>query len=248
MTDLLKVDILACFPINHRLMDGPEWWLGKMGDVEAAGKLVEQAWAARQSSLLKEKLSGKSPLLLTVPGTSGQNMVTLALADLIQKDLGGTVIVGDDLFRHVEMRQIKYVAKKDRIFLARRFEARADVSFLREQPLVLVEDVISSGITVFSFAKMLQRQGIQPLAIVTFMGKDKLIPEPQLVSKLQAALKRGNSGIRAKDFAELLTRVEAQEIIDMANEASKDGNNGIAGTIQRIFDIKTSVFVEGSTQ
>lgn len=233
---------------NFQVMDTADWFLAKTGDLHAAQNVIAQAWQDADTNEVRKRLSGYSPVFLTVPGTSGQNMVTPVLADRLCAAIGGQVLNGDDFFRHIEMRQIKHIAKKERIFEARKFDYREFPENLENSSFVLVEDVISSGVTVFSFLKFLQRHNIYPKAIIGMMGQARLLPGPQLASKLQSALKRLNLPIKASLFVDLLTREEVKNIVAMMNEAQKENIDAIAHTIQRIFDLKTAVFVGGCSE
>ena len=94
-----EIGVSAYLDDYDELTEGEDWWFGKTGNVDHAEKLVSEVWTyAKTIDLLKKLKKNKELLFLTVPSTSGINLIPDALARKLAYHLCGKAINGRDIF------------------------------------------------------------------------------------------------------------------------------------------------------
>jgi orotate phosphoribosyltransferase len=176
-----------------------------------------------------------------MPSTSGQNVLPETLAERLRDDLGGQVIFGMLVAHSVHVVPMKEIPASQRPFVPREYVLE-DPESLRERigrgAVVVVEDVFSSGASAKAFCDTLKEAKIQVVTVAGLLGDSRLAAEPQMVSKLQRALKiSGIEGIKAKDIGSVLSRGQVATLIDLiGNARGKDEHERIAGGLRGILD------------
>ncbi|MGV3661291.1 MAG: phosphoribosyltransferase family protein [Prosthecobacter sp.] len=111
-------------------------------------------------------LAGNDTAWLVMPSTSGKNIIPLMLADRLATDLGGTVVNEGIVLIQTEQAKTKrgYMAKME----APAEAMIADPSFVeqvRGKRVIIVDDIMTSGMTIEALAETLAPHGIQVEAV-----------------------------------------------------------------------------------
>jgi orotate phosphoribosyltransferase len=247
-----------------KLMQSPQWKAAKaekdpetghiFSDKErkdGAEYIVENLWSKAHTDELVKRLDSKNPVFITMPSTSRQNILPDALAERLQKELGGTVLLGSDIASPMYAKEMKTVPSDDRPFVPREFVLYDPEKLQKDaagKGVVVVEDVFSSGASAKAFCDTLKESKVQVQTVAGLLGDSRLAAEPQLVTKLQKTLKQGGfDAFKAKDISAVLSRGQINTLIDEINKTqSKEGqekSNGqkrITEGLQRVFDSRTS--------
>jgi hypothetical protein len=113
------------------------------------------------------------------------------------------------------------------------------------RPVVVVEDVFSSGASARGFCDSLAEASIQVTTVVGLLGDSRLDCEPQLLSRLQRTLKHAGISVKSKDIAAVLSRGQVNILIDNINKAQgKDDEHArIAENLQRVLDSRAARYL-----
>lgn len=281
-----------------------DWYIGKTGKYEelefppeeqldAAIRFAKHIWSlntdddrkAKEDALthIREAIGERAPVYLTVPSTTGMNLVTNGLAILIRDIIGlnGQILDGRNYARYAkpagsDIMQMKGVERKLRSYMIREYGFKAGgVDALRsdvaDTPIIVVEDVCTSGVSARGFCEALHRNGFILLALFTGLGKSRLVCNEYDITEMQTFF--DNAGI--KQDAQLLaryltpsqlrgiryqfrdsvhlTKKEKENIAEALTARLSNGDKEImnvvaeiTGNLQRLFDQGTLAYSRGT--
>lgn len=208
--------------------------------------IVQQLWSDRQTEQLRGRLDGKEPLFIAMPSTTGQNLLPVILARVLQQELGGQVIDGVDVAKVVHTLAMKDVPVEQRPFVPREYILKRPAELWKTalgKAVVVVEDVFSSGASAKAFCDSLAECKIQVTTVAGLLGDSRLSSEPQLVQKLAKTMKLAGIPHKAKDVASVLSRGQVNTLIDVINTRGKNECESIAKGIQRVFDSRAARYM-----
>lgn len=182
---------VSCLRRNfHDILDGELWWLGKQGDSQCAERLVSAVWKEEHTQELKEKIfkfshDVDSIAFVSVPSTSGLNMIPIALARRLAMEIGGRSMDGGLLYAPVDMMEAKAISPRDKVFLFRKF-IRAkrfhENKIVRIMPkIIVVDDVINTGSTIYSYIRMMNGDGFEVISVASVFGDAEITPDNDAV-------------------------------------------------------------------
>lgn len=242
-----------------RLMKSPQWKAAKARVNPETGRefsdqerndgamyIVGQLWSASQTEELRRRLDGKEPVFITMPSTTGQNLLPIALGQVLQGELGGWIIDGGDIAKAVHYVAMKDVPVEQRPFVPREYVLK-DPDGLRQsvagKAVVVVEDVFSSGASAKAFCDSLSESKIQVTTVAGLLGDSRLSSEPQLVGKLAKTLKHAEIDLKAKDITQVLSRGQVTTLIDIVNSRGKHEYDAIAKGIRGVLDSRAARYL-----
>jgi hypothetical protein len=229
---------------DRQLQNSSDWEAAKAGDQEAADRVIRSTWTDDKTKALTDKLDpNKETLFVSVPSTTGKNELPNALGKHLAQELGGTFSDGRDHFDPEHEAPIKTITPQDRPFAIRKY-APTDVQALKRDSqgknVVVTEDVFTTGASAKAFVRALNEAGIHVDTVAGLMGDARLDAEPQVVSKLQTALKLAQIPIRAKDLAKVLSKGEVNVILDQLRQTrGPDAKSELARNLQGLLDERT---------
>ncbi|MBU1344041.1 MAG: hypothetical protein KKE44_26550 [Proteobacteria bacterium] len=112
--------------INKDMMNSTDWLKAKAGDITAAKRVVESLWSEKKTEQLKELIGdAKDKVLVTMPSTSGFNVLPKVMAQKLEKEFDGKlqVIQGDEFFNLRHNMEVKNVSRFDRVFFERKYKS-----------------------------------------------------------------------------------------------------------------------------
>ena len=209
---------------NINLQKEPLFDLGKTGDYSAATKLIEQLWTDEKAEELRQLILPKRPpIFFSVPSTSRMNQVPIAYARFLAQqtqDFGATFLVGDEHISSLHTSMMKSLNKGHRIMAPRLYETFRETFFdnlrkhTQNSTVVLVEDIITTGASVNTFKRFLERNGIEVDCIAGIKGDPCLEPAVSDLEKLEkTAQKAGlDLGLDWMALGRELTHSEVQTL------------------------------------
>ena len=99
---------------------------------------------------------------------------------------------------------MKSVPKNERIFLERVYRPKFDISFLKQFELIVVDDLIFTGTSIYSFIRSLQREGLKIETVACLFGNPNLTPDPQNLDTLSTILFENKLDIRKDILSNVL--------------------------------------------
>jgi orotate phosphoribosyltransferase len=212
---------------SSRIMKTEAWADAKEnGNYKAANQIIEQLWNDKKTEQLKKIFPDpENVMFISQPSTSGDNVLTAQFAKKLSANFKTDFIVGDDHTISTHLEQSKKISFTKRAFHPREYEI-VEVKALKEaignKDVCLVEDVITSGGSVASFTKTLDREGIEVKSIAALTGEKRLNIDEKTHDRLEQALKAKNININLQELTNSLTRMEAGGIIMTANSAKSE--------------------------
>ncbi len=210
-------------------------------DERLAGALfiVLQLWQDSHTNDVKKRLGGREPAFITMPSTTGQNLLPKVLGQLLHSELGGNLLFGNAIASSMHVLAMKDVPAESRPFIPREYMIHNPRALQRDvagKAVVVVEDVFSSGASAKAFCDALSECTIQVTTVAGLLGDSRLAAEPQMIQKLSKALKRINIDCKARDVAAVLSRGQIATLIDILNTRGSDERDAIAEGIQRVLN------------
>ncbi|MBN1294037.1 MAG: hypothetical protein JXB48_19530 [Candidatus Latescibacteria bacterium] len=139
-----------------------------------------------------DTLKGINNLYLVMPSTSGRNSIPMIMAAALQRSFGGEVIV--DIARPMHETKSAYLSAIGKIREQRRYEIREEALRkidIKNKNIVIVDDVVTTGVSVNSLRKSLTESGVEVGSVISIAQSDKrLCSERDLervTEKLQAS-------------------------------------------------------------
>ena len=237
-----EIGVSAYLKDYDEFTEGEDWWFGKTGHIEYAKKLVNGVWDEENTKELLKRLPKKKELIfITVPSSSGINMIPEVLARQLARDLGGRALNGRDYYSLVVDRQMKSVPKNERIFLERIYKPKKVINFLRNCEIVVVDDLILTGTSVYAFIRSLQRDGIMVETVACLFGNPDLTPTQKSLNRLCNIFSENNIYIPNELLYNFFVEGEILNIIEQYNLISSKGKK--YEFTRRVYGILDSRFV-----
>lgn len=194
---------------------------GKEGDLAAARLAIDHLWTGRRDrSFTKLVDTERQTVFLTVPSSTGDNLIPVALAERLARGHGGIDIVSDEFFDALHSRPVKFVRFRELPFRPPRYQAVDDGELLRligDRTVWVVDDSISSGSSAHQFIKAVQGPGLVVDGVVSLMGYPRLRPLPGQIPKLRQALAGTGVDIKARELADGLTKGQVDGVLNRIN-------------------------------
>jgi hypothetical protein len=228
--------------IKKSVMNGNDWQSAKKGvDIDASDRIVNTLWPDEKTDLLRNVISdNREAILLTIPSSSGKNIIPISFAEKLSEKTGIPYEVGDKYFYALHNIEIKLLSRSERPFYERDFELKDKIEFDRRfkgKSVIIVEDVLTTGGSVRNFGDVLGQNGVTPTSVVALMGDGRLKVDAKTISKLSISLGTAGLDFDAGKIAQQLTRTEAGIVIMSVNSArSENAKRKLAENIQRLLD------------
>ena len=230
--------------IDHSVRKSQDFQKAKRGDVDAADRIIEKLWTEKDTEKLKGLLSNlKNTVLVSTPSSSRLNILPYRLTKFISEKIGVEFVDGGELFESGHGEEQKNIPPEERYLKPPEFEPTDEAviqELLAGRNIVVVDDIFSTGGSVFDLARRLEALGLNIEAVAGLMGDTRLRVEKNLVNKLRKVLKNANLNFKAQDLSEGLPRRQVIGIIDRINEEGRkndqDSKRQLAQDLQGILD------------
>ncbi len=243
---------------NAILVD-PLFLKAKKGDAACAKMLWKREWN-RNAVLNEERLAaalepGKTPVFISVPGTSRQNQIPPTAVAWLSEKVGRHALYlnGDRYFMPLHNSMMKTIAKGERVFHPRVFQAMPGV-FERIQKAVpnaqffVVEDMLTTGNSAHSFQRFLAKNGLFVSGMIAMKGEYEAIVHPNLVKKIDKFFKKNGIAVDANAFCAELTGKEAQTIAFQTTAIYQNADDEHRVLLKNLFEKVADVKVNGNIQ
>ena len=205
--------------------------------------------------VMQSRISPDDPiptLFITVPSTSGDNQIPRALGAFLAEKYG-TACVNSDEYVDTEHEERSISVDNDKRFLYARFyvmkkskaeELQALAHYTNEKGekmpkrVVIVEDVLTTGSSAYTFARFLHKNGIQPTHVVAVKGDPDISPRREDLLALQTAAKKQGLTL---DMIRLGVELARSEITSLRDYIGK----GLPET-QKVLSLLYAVKVDGN--
>jgi orotate phosphoribosyltransferase len=223
-------------------LESDDWKAAKEHfDKGAADRVIERLWSEKKTEMLRSNF--KEPpkvVFITVPSSSGKNVVPLRLAENLAEDFNARYICGDEYFSAIHSRQSKHIPRLQRPFHRREYYPENIDALKKEaegKQVVVVEDLLTTGGSVASFCRALNDEGIEVRSVTALMGDRRLNIDLKTQVHLDAALKQAGLSFKAEALVARLTRAEAGGLIMQINSArSENAKQKIARNLHGLLD------------
>lgn len=224
-------------------IEGEDWWFAKTGDLAAARKLVYNVWDDSKTQELAQQLHCKKQVIfIAVPSSSGLNKIPNVLAAKLASELDGIALDGSKYFSLQADQQMKSVSKNERTFLERNYIPKYDqeyVKFLQFCEIVVVDDAILSGSTIYAFIRSLQKENITVENVVCLFGDPRLTPAREDIETLANILSDNHISVEHDILSHIVVRGEILNIVEQYQLASSlEMKYEIARKIQRLLNYR----------
>jgi len=212
---------------SREIMKTDDWAAAKSkSDFEASGRIIDQLWNEKKTDQLKNIFSDPEKVIfISQPTTSGFNVLAGQFAEKLASEFKTDFILGDYHARAKHSEMSKDISYTKRVFSPREYKlvkTEALKEAIGDKEVCLVEDVITSGGSVASFTKALNREGIEVKSIAALTDERRLNIDEKTHDRLEQDLKAKKININIQDLSNSLTRTEAGGLIMAANSAKSD--------------------------
>lgn len=175
---------------------------GKQNDAAAAKRLIDMLCSKDFFERALARFDTSKPLIfLTIPSTSHQNQVPIALAQSFvkyaaEKGLRAHYVVADEYINTLHAMMMKSIKSHlHRAFAVRVFE-ESQPGFLtafqklsQNAQVILTDDVLTTGASLNTFKRFLDKNDIQSVGVVGLKGTQSISPRPVDILKLANQIK-----------------------------------------------------------
>jgi len=169
---------VTAIPKGYRdIRQSADFIRAKKGDHEAAQRLVDKIWTPQQTQELAARLDPNAEVVfISVPGTSGKNVLPDALGQRLANELNGSYIDYRGIFSGKNTVAMKTLSRGDRPFSLRGYalENPEALQALAGKQVVVVEDVFTTGSSARQFINELRKHGIEVNSVAGLMGNARL--------------------------------------------------------------------------
>jgi hypothetical protein len=163
-------------------------------DWEAANYPVDQARALVNSYYKPENFADlpKDAVLVSMPSSSKRNILPFLLAEAIQKSHGHSVVKGEDVTQAMQKKPMKGKSFLDRMEDPASYAALPALSELAKmgRPVVIVDDIHTTGDSTQAFAELLRAKGIQVHSVAVLAGAEMRPPSVRDIERLADKVSR----------------------------------------------------------
>ena len=216
------LDGLTIYDKKHTdmLLVDPLFLRAKQGDRQAAFELIQKLWTfdkTRQALAITQR---KPSLFISVPGTSRRNQIPPVFAEFLADVTEQSFLIGDEHVASLHATMMKSVKNSHRLMRPRMYEPYQKHFFDQlkavvgngQRQVILVEDVVTTGSSVNSFRRFLEKNGIPVTGIFGIKGDYDIVPSASEIQKLQKIATR--EGI-AMDMQKLGQELSKSEVISL---------------------------------
>lgn len=139
----------------------------------------------------RQTLQGKDNMYLVMPSTSGRNIIPKFIAARLQKEYGGEIIV--DFARPMHETKTAYLSAIGKIREQRKYEIREQALQginLKNKNVIIVDDVVSTGVSIHALSRSLQEKGIFAHAVISIAQSDKRLVSDRDIERFTEKLQQ----------------------------------------------------------
>lgn len=234
-------NIVGKSKLNSSIMNTSDWKAGKENsDFGAADRIVSQIWSDKKTKQLQQIIKyPEDTILVTQPSTSKTNVIPIQFAEKLSNELNIKYLIGDQYFDTVHTVQSKHIPRLQRPFHQRQYLSSNLDKFkkhIENKQIVVVEDVLTTGGSVATFSRHLNREGFNVKSVAALMGDRRLSVDRKTIDRLNQALSINGYQLAADQISNRLTRSEAGGIIMLINNArSQNAKQKLSKNLQRLF-------------
>jgi len=212
---------------SREIMKTDDWTAAKTkSDFEASSRIIDQLWNEKKTDQLKNVFADPEKVIfISQPSTSRLNVLSSQFAEKLASKFKADFVLGDYHTRANHSEMSKDISFTKRAFHPREYKlVKTEIlkEIIGDKEVCLVEDVITSGGSVASFTKALNREGIEVKSIAALAGERRLNIDEKTHDRLEQALKAKNININTQELTTFLTRMEAGGLIMTANSAKSE--------------------------
>ena len=235
------IDGLMIYDKKHTdsLLVDPLFLRAKQGDRQAAFDLIQKLWTfdkTRQALAITQR---RPTVFISVPGTSRRNQIPPVFAEFLADVTEQSFLIGDEYVASLHATMMKSVKNSNRLMRPRMYEPyekrffdqlRAVVGNGQKQ-VILVEDVVTTGSSVNSFRRFLEKNGIPVAGIFGVKGDYDIVPSTSEIQKLQKIATR--AGITV-DMEKLGQELSKSEVISLTYQFLAEKYKAVPARVQRL--------------
>ncbi len=221
--------------IKKEIITSHNFLAGKGGDPVAADEIIKKVWSDKKTEQLSEYLEDNS-LFLTMPSTTGKNVIPLVLAEFLYKKTGIPFALGDEYFDVNHTKPSKSIPRDKRLFEERDFSVNKGkkVEQLNNFNIIIIDDIITTGGSIRAYAELLRNENLKVSHIVGLMGDRRFEIDKKTETKLKTSLEEKKININFESI-NYITRTEAGSLLRLLNNArTENAIKKITGQLQRI--------------
>lgn len=212
------IDGLMIYDKKHTdsLLVDPLFLRAKQGDRQAAFDLIQKLWTADKTKQACTITQKQPTLFISVPGTSRRNQIPPVFAEFLADVTEQSFLIGDEHVASLHATMMKSVKNSNRLMRPRMYEPyekrffdqlRAVVGNGQKQ-VILVEDVVTTGSSVNSFRRFLEKNGIPVAGIFGVKGDYDIVPSTSEIQKLQKIATRAGISVDMEKLGQELSKSE----------------------------------------
>lgn len=235
------IDGLMIYDKKHTdsLLVDPLFLRAKQGDRQAAFDLIQKLWTfdkTRQALAITQR---RPTVFISVPGTSRRNQIPPVFAEFLADVTEQSFLIGDEYVASLHATMMKSVKNSNRLMRPRMYEPyekhffdqlRAVVGNGQKQ-VILVEDVVTTGSSVNSFRRFLEKKGIPVAGIFGVKGDYDIVPSTSEIQKLQKIATRAGISV---DMEKLGQELSKSEVISLTYQFLAEKYKAVPARVQRL--------------
>ncbi|MBQ7738873.1 MAG: phosphoribosyltransferase [Desulfovibrionaceae bacterium] len=186
-----------------------DWDDAKGGDIEAANKLLDKFWKTKSFNELQELLDlSEKIVFLSVPSSSGKNMITEVLGERLANYFSAKFYSGRNFYVPEKLGLSKFMDDYDRVFTPKKYKKIADTSLLKDSQIVVIEDLMLTGSSIFSFIRQLRSDELYVRTFAALLGNPQLEATPNDIAELAKRLSELNIQLDADLIGRIFSHSE----------------------------------------
>ena len=235
------IDGLMIYDKKHTdsLLVDPLFLRAKQGDRQAAFDLIQKLWTfdkTRQALAITQR---RPTVFISVPGTSRRNQIPPVFAEFLADVTEQSFLIGDEHVASLHATMMKSVKNSNRLMRPRMYEPYEKHFFdqLRavvgngQRQVILVEDVVTTGSSVNSFRRFLEKNGIPVAGIFGVKGDYDIVPSTSEIQKLQKIATRAGISV---DMEKLGQELSKSEVISLTYQFLAEKYKAVPARVQRL--------------
>lgn len=208
--------------IDRAVLKTGDWLAAKEdADFTAAKRVVNDLWDDKKTGQLKAHFKEpENTVFISVPSTSGENVIPICLAQKLGKEFESSYLIGDQHFKALHEQQSKAMSQAKRLFNHRLYEPYDKDEFKKlvsGKDVIVVDDILTTGGSAAEFIRSLEEASAAVKSVAALMGDRRLNIDQKTAQSLKEALESKNIEVSEKRLTSLLTRTEAGNVIRLIN-------------------------------
>ena len=212
------IDGLMIYDKKHTdlLLVDPLFLRAKQGDRQAAFDLIQKLWTPDKTKQACAMTQKQPTLFISVPGTSRRNQIPPVFAEFLADITEQSFLIGDEHVASLHATMMKSVKNSNRLMRPRMYEPYEKPFFDQlkmvvgngQKQVILVEDVVTTGSSVNSFRRFLEKNGIPVAGIFGVKGDYDIVPNASEIQKLQKIAERAGITVDMQKLGQELSKSE----------------------------------------